>query len=233
MSRDVNPVCECNRPPPAPKHPGAALLRSRHSLHRNQHVPDASGCAMHSRCDCLKCLENGPLRTPKRKRPRVVNPRAFALPRGDRGDRPPVCRRSVDGLAFVAQSRRGRAQTAALGLQCVALGDVGDGVHGNRLTRKVCGATKVAQVTHSLKRMQDRSSGNERSYAMQPANQHRRINATTARAASTRDRAVWVARSRPDAGCRPGTRCGRSRWVPAGTAATRRRAALPARCSCR
>mgnify|MGYP003579063050 CR=1 FL=1 len=133
MCRDVNTVCECNRPRrsiQALRCCAFRLPRLETSMFRM--LRDAR-C---TRVIRLNCLENRPLRTPKRKRPRVVNPRAFALPRGDRGDRSPVCRRSVDGLAFVAQSRRERAQTAAVGLQCVALGDVGDGVHGKSAVSK-------------------------------------------------------------------------------------------------
>lgn len=59
------------------------------------------------------------------------------------------------------------------------------------------------------------------------------LSATAVRVSSTHGRAASVARWRPDAGCRPGTRCDPARWVRAGTAAARHRAASPAPRSCR
>jgi len=89
--------------PPAPKHQGAAHMR------RSQpcpcfgccRQPDASGRnqgfgnTIHHRCT----MHGHPLRTPKTKRPRARNPRAFALASGDRGDRSPRVESVFSGTA--------------------------------------------------------------------------------------------------------------------------------------
>lgn len=78
-----------------------------------------------------------PLRTPKRKRPRAGDPRAFTF-LGRSGDRPPACRRSVDGSRFVAarqQRRRERARTVAGGPQRGLLRDGEVDVHGLHVIR--------------------------------------------------------------------------------------------------
>lgn len=197
---------------------------SRHSPHRNQHVPDASGCAMQSRCDRMwLAFANAGNKTPP-----GVDPRAFALPRGDRGDRS-LSGRSVVSDRFVAQPRRAHETAAANGPQCDVLCDVGEGFHG--VTKVVMVCVQQRARTLRIRKIDARSFvGRAGDASCMRSNA---LSATAVRVASTHGRAASVARWRPDAGCRPGTRCDPARWVRAGTAAARHRAASPAPRSCR
>lgn len=126
--RDANPLCECSVPPPAPKHPGAALeaLGGVPSIGTSI-APDASGWR-----DALALFVCVSFANAGNKTPPGGEPEGVRVASGSRGDRPPACRRSADIDGFVAQSlrRRERAQPAARWLQCVVLGVVGDEVHG-------------------------------------------------------------------------------------------------------
>lgn len=181
--------------------------------------------AMHSRCDRVVLLVKPAFANAAKKTPPGGEPEGVRVASGSRGDRPPMCRRSAEWDAFVTQPGRECAQTAALGLQCVALGDVGDEVHGQWLIEMVV----VQRRSRTL-----RARKNECKTVRPGMNGARSVvNATAVPVASTRDRATSAARSRRDAGCRPGMHCGRARSVRAGTAAARRRAASQARRSCR
>jgi len=117
--RDANSIRECTRPPPAPKHPGAALMRltafpsSKPAMFRM--LRDAR---------CNRVVEVGiPFANAGNKTPPGLNPRAFALPRGDRGDRSPAGKISRVGpfrraATARARIRCGRRAAVRCALRC-------------------------------------------------------------------------------------------------------------------
>ena len=118
----------------------------------DQHCPDASGR------DAIAFGLSGVSRFANRKNktPPVLD-RGRSLASGDRGDRPPAYRRSIDGIGFVAiaaQRRRERAQAVTGWPQRVQLGDVVEVRHGRRDQKNAHAGAKVAHVTPMLLRMQ-------------------------------------------------------------------------------
>ncbi len=181
-----------------------------------------TGCFGMARCNRVVIVWI-PWRTPETKRPRVLEPEGVRVASGDRGGRPPMCRRSVDADAFVAQSRcwREHAQPAALRQQRVVFGVVSDEVHGRDVFEKTF-ARNEGRASYALVKSNAIPFVGKRTVDASVA-----ATAAVATTASRRDRAVWVARSPPDAGCRPGMHCDPARWVRAGTAGTRCRVAWP------
>lgn len=222
-------------------HPRAARAEaSRHSASALHGVPCLETSmfrmlrdrAMQSRCDRVLAFANA-----KKKTPPGCGPEGVRVPREVGVTDLPCAGRSVAVAVFVA-----RTQTAAAGLARVVLGDGIENVHGVAKINKVCdceGRARYAFVNSNARPFVGKRLVDVRSMCGQCVewNSGSRIphavSAAMVPAASTRDRAAWVARSRPDAGCRPGTHCDPVRSAPAGTAATPRRAVWPMRRSCR
>ena len=142
----------------------------RHSAFVPLHRPDASGARCnHDEWPVFRLCEGK-----KKNAPGVDRGRSLAS--GDRGDRSPVCRRSIDGIGFVAlaaQRWRGRAQAVAEWPQRAQPGGVVEVRHDRRdrktltrerrprtLRRCNCGCNDRSSVRERPRRLDDRAQRN-------------------------------------------------------------------------